>query len=253
MKYVLIFLSMLFILYYKIDCNNEEISHDLPEDVIRIEIDQKTSSPEHEIYIEKNQEDFTRINLTRRGDSSNNYGKKYIKGYIHNTNLENEIPPVIVYNSNREYREPPNSEVISLLKRNYTYKDTWLLNGDNWCLYILSADTLFNEFTGVKAGGVTFLVTPFNGDFYAPLSVIASAYIEKKYTRNYLAREVAVAHEIGHIFQSVQYECWDCCCIMYRNLEDPPRDRFCIRFEEMFCNYYLPKRYGRFGLGYKRR
>ncbi|MEO0119627.1 MAG: hypothetical protein ABIK60_03735 [candidate division WOR-3 bacterium] len=244
---------MLFILYYKIDCNNGEIPRDLPNDVIGIEIDQKTFSPEHEIYLEKNQEEFTRINLTRRGDSSNSYGKKYIKGYIHNKNLENEIPPVIVFNSNRRYRELPNSEVISLLNRNYTYKDTWLLNGDSWCLYILSADTLFDEFTRVKVGGVTFLVTPFNGDFYAPLCVIASAYIEKNYTWNYLAQKVAVAHEIGHIFQTIQYECWSRYCIMYRNLEDPPGDRFCIGCEEMFCNYYLPKRYGSFGPQYKRR
>ncbi|MDW8114796.1 MAG: hypothetical protein RMJ34_07705, partial [candidate division WOR-3 bacterium] len=68
MKYILIIIMSIFLLYYKFDCNNNEILSDLPNDVIGIEVDQKTSFPDYEIHIEKIQDEFTRINLERRRD-----------------------------------------------------------------------------------------------------------------------------------------------------------------------------------------
>lgn len=240
-------------LYYKFDCVNN-ISSDLPEDVIGVEIDQKSLSSAYEISLEKIQEEFTRINLERRRDSSNNYGKKYIKGYIHKKELGDVVPTIIRLDSSKEWWESPNLEAVLLLKENYTYRDTWLLQGDSWCLYILSADTLLNVHTGEKAGGVTFTVTPHPsiGNYYAPLLIIASVYIEENFVWEWWAKKVAVAHEIGHTFQLLRHECWDRFCIMYHTLEDPPAERFCINCEGMFCDYYLPKRYGSFGPRTKR-
>lgn len=229
-------------LFYKVDCGGggggggSRSIPDIPDTTIGIEVDYRKYTIEKWVSMG--------IISDAIKESNNIYGKKEIKEYGENNNLENVIPSVLRYTTEENY-DTINRKTIRLLIQNYTYRDTWLLKGDSWCLYVLIADSLYNVATRRYAAGITFCVKE---EYWAPLSIVAGGYIYALYQNNmkvdYL-KAVALAHEIGHVFDpqdTTHCDWW--LCIMYPYLQPHTYQFFCDNCKQRFRDYYLPKRYG---------
>ncbi|MCS7249875.1 MAG: hypothetical protein RMJ34_05145 [candidate division WOR-3 bacterium] len=205
---------------------------DIPDSTLSIEIDKKEPEYYVSVYIFKNTGEWVGL--------GNGLIKK-IEAYEENIYLRSLLPDTIKFDI---YSPDPNL-VLNLLQH-FTYRDTWLKNGDSWILYVCGASYLYEISSRELRTGVCFNVENLNGK-WASLCYVASGFIEDFCARSgfnsHYSIQAAVAHEIGHAFNLEH--CNRLNCVMFGVLiwDNPQRD-YCTRCRELLKSYYLPIRYG---------